>query len=46
MAPKSLERSCSIYADIWSLKNHKKPEEVAISSNKKYWFNCFKNIPT
>jgi len=40
MTPKNLERSCHIYSSIWSSKNDLKPEEVAISSSKKYWFDC------
>jgi very-short-patch-repair endonuclease len=35
-----LQKSCFIYKDIWSDKNNEKCEEVAISSGKKYWFNC------
>jgi very-short-patch-repair endonuclease len=39
--PKSIEKSCYIYRDTWSSKNDILPELVSISSNKKYWFNCF-----
>jgi very-short-patch-repair endonuclease len=42
MALKSLERSCYIYREIWSVKNELRPEEVAISSGKKFWFDCKK----
>jgi very-short-patch-repair endonuclease len=40
MAPRSVEKSCIVYIDIWSTKNELNPEEVAISSHKKYWFDC------
>lgn len=41
MAPKSIEKSCYIYRDIWSSKNDINPEKVAISSGiKKFWFDC------
>lgn len=32
MAPKSLEKSCYVYRDIWSSRNEKLPEDVCISS--------------
>jgi very-short-patch-repair endonuclease len=35
-----LKKSCYDYKDIWSIKNIKKSEEVAISSNEKFWFMC------
>ena len=38
--PKSIEKSCFIYKDIWSDKNKEKCEYVAISCNKKFIFNC------
>jgi very-short-patch-repair endonuclease len=41
MAPKSLERSCYIYKDIWSSRNELLPENVFLSSNKKYIFDCY-----
>ena len=40
MAPKSIERSCHRYRDIWSSKNAVRPEQVSISNGKKYWFDC------
>jgi hypothetical protein len=42
MKPKSIEKSCYIYKDIWSDKNKEKCEYVAIGSNKKFIFNCLK----
>jgi very-short-patch-repair endonuclease len=42
MAPKSLERSCYIYKDIWSSRNELLPEQVCISSGIKFWFDCHK----
>ena len=42
MAPKSIEKSCYIHRDIWSLKNDLNPEEVSISSRiKKFWFDYY-----
>jgi very-short-patch-repair endonuclease len=38
--PKSIGKSCYIYKDIWSDKNELLPEMVAISSCKKFIFNC------
>jgi very-short-patch-repair endonuclease len=35
-----LKRSCYDYKGIWSKKNILSPEEVAISSDKKYLFDC------
>jgi very-short-patch-repair endonuclease len=35
-----LPKSCDVYKNIWSDKNEEKPETVAISSNKKYLFDC------
>jgi very-short-patch-repair endonuclease len=40
MAPRSIERSCISYIHTWSSKNALRPEEVAINTNKKYWFDC------
>jgi very-short-patch-repair endonuclease len=40
---KCLEKSCHIYKDIWSSKNTITPEQVALNSNKKYWFKCDNN---
>jgi very-short-patch-repair endonuclease len=40
MAPRSLEKSCIRYSNIWSSKNILNPKEVAISSIKNYWFKC------
>jgi very-short-patch-repair endonuclease len=40
MPPKNLEKSCNVYAIIWSNKNDISPDLVFISSNKKFWFNC------
>jgi very-short-patch-repair endonuclease len=37
-----LQNSCFIYKYIWSNKNKEKCEEVAISSGKKFIFNCLK----
>jgi very-short-patch-repair endonuclease len=37
---KCLENSCFIYKKIWSDKNKQKCEEVALSSGKKFIFNC------
>jgi very-short-patch-repair endonuclease len=37
-----LLKTCYIYGEIWSSKNLMHPEEVAISSHKKYWFYCKK----
>jgi hypothetical protein len=42
MAPKSLGKSCSIYADTWSSRNGINPEQVSISNGKKFWFDCHK----
>jgi very-short-patch-repair endonuclease len=42
MKPKSIEKSCYKYKDIWSDKNKEKCEKIALQSNKKYWFNCLK----
>ena len=43
MAPKSIEKSCFRYKDIWSSKNGDiKPEDVSISSNKLFLFECLK----
>jgi DNA-directed RNA polymerase subunit RPC12/RpoP len=41
MAPRSIERSCYVYRDIWSSKNKLLPEQVAISNGKKFWFDCY-----
>jgi very-short-patch-repair endonuclease len=35
-----LEKSCYKYKEIWSQKNSKKPQEVSLSSDTKYFFNC------
>lgn len=40
MAPKSLEKSCHKYKDIWSSRNELLPEDVCISSRSKCWFHC------
>jgi very-short-patch-repair endonuclease len=40
MAPKSLEKSCNIYSNIWSVRNALRPEEVSISNGSKFWFDC------
>ena len=40
MAPKSIEKSCFRYANIWSKLNDKKPEQVAINSHTKFLFDC------
>jgi len=40
--PKSIEKSCYIYKDIWSDKNEIEPEKVSIGSSKKLLFNCLK----
>jgi hypothetical protein len=37
-----LENSCFIYKDDWSDKNKEKCEDVALSSGKKFIFNCLK----
>jgi very-short-patch-repair endonuclease len=37
-----LKNSCFIYKKIWSDKNKEKYEDVAISSHKKFIFNCLK----
>ena len=40
MKPKSIEKSCYKYKDIWSDKNVLNCEEVRLSSIKKIWFKC------
>jgi very-short-patch-repair endonuclease len=35
-----LDNSCFRYKNIWSDKNKEKCEQIAISSNKKFLFNC------
>jgi very-short-patch-repair endonuclease len=39
-----LENSCDRYKDIWSDKNNQECEYVALSSSKKFIFNCLKCI--
>jgi hypothetical protein len=36
-----LPRSCYIYRKTWCSRNESKPGVVAISSNTKYWFDCY-----
>lgn len=38
--PKTLEKSCDRYKDIWSKKNELEPQQVSISNGTKYWFDC------
>jgi hypothetical protein len=40
--PKSIEKSCYIYKDIWSDKNEIEPQNVSVGSSKKILFNCLK----
>jgi hypothetical protein len=37
--PKTLEKSCDRYKDIWSNKNELRADQVFISSGVKFWFN-------
>lgn len=38
--PKTLEKSCDRYKDIWSNKNELRADQVFISSGVKFWFDC------
>jgi very-short-patch-repair endonuclease len=41
-APKSLEKSCDRYKDIWSKRNELRADQVSISNGTKFWFDCHK----
>ena len=38
--PKTLEKSCDIYSDIWNKKNELRADQVSLNCNKNFLFDC------